>query len=217
MSSNAQSPARPGIKVGTASEFSLFFHVIPGHADAIREAIRGLENRSMPTRAVHNTTLPFTRFLAGHADYTPVHFGERRRETSWTHQIATAIVFTSPLMIYGAHPQSILENPAVEIIKSIPSVWDETIVLPPSTIGELAVFARRRGRTWFVGILNGSSEKTIHLPLSFLGAGKYRASLVRDHIDKADAVKIEESVVSHDKQLLIEMRGGGGFVARFKR
>ncbi len=43
MSSNAQSPARPGIKVGTASEFSLFFHVIPGHADAIREAIRGLQ------------------------------------------------------------------------------------------------------------------------------------------------------------------------------
>jgi alpha-glucosidase len=60
----------------------------------------------MEQRAVHNTTLPFTRFLAGHADYTPVHFGERRRETSWTHQIATAAVFTSPLMIYGAHPKS---------------------------------------------------------------------------------------------------------------
>jgi hypothetical protein len=43
MSSNAQSPVRPGIKVGTASEFSLFFHVIPGHADAIREAIHGLQ------------------------------------------------------------------------------------------------------------------------------------------------------------------------------
>ena len=34
---------RPGIKVGTASEFSLFFHVIPGHADVIREAIQGLQ------------------------------------------------------------------------------------------------------------------------------------------------------------------------------
>jgi alpha-glucosidase len=47
-----------------------------------REAIRGLEYRSMQTRARHNVTLPFTRFLAGHADYTPVHFGERRKETS---------------------------------------------------------------------------------------------------------------------------------------
>jgi alpha-glucosidase len=85
-----------------------------------REAIRGLENRSMSLRSVHNTTLPFTRFLAGHADYTPVHFGERRRETSWAHQVATAIVFTSPLMIYGAHPQHILDNPARDLIKPFP-------------------------------------------------------------------------------------------------
>src|SRR5260221_9464341 len=97
----------------------------------------------MDRRARHNTTLPFTRFLAGPADYTPVLFGERRRETSWAHQIATAVVFTSPLMIYGAHPKNILENPAVDIIKSIPSVWDETRVLSMSEIGELAAFARR--------------------------------------------------------------------------
>src|SRR5436305_5626034 len=109
-----------------------------------REAIRGLEYRGMNLRSVHNTTLAFTRVLAGHADYTPVHFGERRRETSWVHQIATAIVFTSPLMIYGAHPKHILENPAADLIKRIPSTWDETRVLAPSEIGELAVFARRR-------------------------------------------------------------------------
>jgi len=27
-------------------------------------------------------------------------------------------------MIYGAHPQHILENPAAELIQTIPSVWD---------------------------------------------------------------------------------------------
>ena len=42
-------------------------------------------------------------------------FGERRKETSWAHQIATAAVFTSPLLVYGGHPQSLLDNPAVEI------------------------------------------------------------------------------------------------------
>jgi len=182
-----------------------------------REAIRGMESRSLQTRAIHGTTLPFTRFLAGHADYTPVHFGERRRETSWAHQIATAIVFTSPLMIYGAHPKSILENPAVEIIKSIPSVWDETVVLPPSEIGELAIFARRRGNIWFVGILNGEVAKAVRLRLSFLGVGRYRATFVRDEKDQADAVKIEKSFVSHGSQLIVEMRAGGGFVARFQR
>ena len=179
-----------------------------------REAIRGLEYRSMNLRSVHNTTLPFTRFLAGHADYTPVHFGERRRETSWAHQIASAIVFTSPLMIYGAHPQHILENPAAELIKTIPSVWDETLVLPQSEIGELAGFARRNGDVWFAGIMNGLTGKTIRVPLDFLGPGKYQATLVRDQQNEPAAVKIENQLVSHRDSLMIRMRAGGGFVAR---
>ncbi len=71
-----------------------------------REGIRGLEYRRTPAWAEHNTTLPFTRFLAGHADYTPLVFGERRKDTTWAHQIATLVVFTSPVMIYGANPQA---------------------------------------------------------------------------------------------------------------
>ena len=59
-----------------------------------------------PCRARHDATLPFTRFLAGHADYTPVHFGPRRADTTWAHQVATAVVFTSPLLTYAAHPQT---------------------------------------------------------------------------------------------------------------
>src|SRR5229473_2316717 len=180
-----------------------------------REAIRGLEYRSMNLRSVHNTTLPFTRFLAGHADYTPVHFGERRRETSWAHQIASAVVFTSPLMIYGAHPQHILENPAAELIKTIPSVWDETLVLPQSEIGELAGFARRNGDAWFAGIMNGLTGKTIRVPLDFLGPGKYQATLVRDQQNEPAAVKIENQSINRRDSLTITIRAGGGFVGRF--
>ena len=182
-----------------------------------REAVRGLEYRSMSLRSKHNTTLPFTRFLAGHADYTPVHFGERRRETSWAHQIATAIVFTSPLMIYGAHPRHILDNPAAEVIKAIPSVWDETIVLAPSEIGELAVFARRSGDVWFLGVINGLTGRTIRVPVGFLGRGNYQATLVRDQQDDPAAVKIENLSVSSKDRLTIRMRAGGGFVGRFAR
>jgi alpha-glucosidase len=63
-----------------------------------REGIRGREYRRTPEWAQHNTTLPFTRMLAGRADYMPMVFGERRKETSWAHQIATAAIFTSPLL-----------------------------------------------------------------------------------------------------------------------
>ena len=182
-----------------------------------REAIRGLEYRNMQTRAAHDATLPFTRFLAGHADYTPMIFGERRRETSWAHQIASAAIFTSPVLIYGAHPKNILENPAVEMIKGIPSVWDETIALSVSEIGELAAFARRRGESWFLAIMNGPAAKSIKVPLSFLGSSKYKAMLVRDVQEDAAAVSIENSDANRSNTLTIGLRAGGGFIGRFSR
>jgi len=182
-----------------------------------REAIRGLEYRSMQTRARHNTTLPFTRFLAGHADYTPMHFGERRRETSWAHQISSAAIFTSPVMIYGAHPKNILDNPAVDLIKNIPSVWDETRALKVSAIGELAAFARLSGETWFLAVINGETAKTLKIPLSFLGNSKYAGMLVRDERDDPAAVKIENSRFTSADQVTIDLRVGGGFVGRFSR
>jgi alpha-glucosidase len=144
-----------------------------------------------------------------------MHFGERRRETSWAHQIASAVIFTSPLLIYAAHPRNILDNPAVELIKNIPSIWDETVVLPVSEIGEIAAFARRRADKWFLAIMNGPTARNIKLPLTFLGQNKYQAMLVRDQQADAASVKIENSTMSRKELLTIDMRDGGGFVARF--
>ncbi len=180
-----------------------------------REAIRGMEASRMTERSRHNTTLPFTRMLAGHADYTAMHFGERRRETSWAHQIASAAILTSPLLIFGAHPRSIFDNPARELIRKIPSTWDETIVLPQSEIGELAAFARRRGNVWFLAIMNGPTARRISVPLTFLPHGASVAMIVRDDLTESANVKIEHANVNPNSSLEIDLRAGGGFVARF--
>ena len=182
-----------------------------------REAIRGLEASRMTERSRHNTTLPFTRMLAGHADYTGMHFGERRRETSWPHQIASAAILTSPLLIYAAHPRNILDNPAREFIKTIPSTWDETIVLPQSEIGEVAAFARRNGSTWFLAIMNGPTARKFTVPLAFLRGGGRQATILKDVSEDAASVKIEQLRVNPNGSLEIDMRAGGGFVARFDR
>jgi len=181
-----------------------------------REGIYGLEHRQAPSWGRHNTTLPFTRFLAGAADYTPVVFGERRKETSWAHQIATAAIFTSPLLVYGSHPQALLDNPAVDLIKDVPSVWDETIVLPQSEIGEVAAFARRKDRTWFVAVANGGVERSLSVDLSFLRNDRYDALTVADRSDDAGAVRVEHHVLDKPRTLAIAMRAGGGFIARLR-
>ena len=180
-----------------------------------REAVSGMERRSMQTWAQHDTTIPFTRMLAGHLDFTPMLFGERRRETSWAHQIATAALFTAPLLVYGAHPQAILDNPAVELIKSIPSTWDETRVLPFSEIGEVAGFARRHGKQWFLVIANGPTARSLDVPLSFLDGGSHQALLVRDREDDPAAVVVENKTVRREDTLTVALRAGGGFIARF--
>jgi alpha-glucosidase len=182
-----------------------------------REGIYGLEHKRMQAWAGFNATFPFVRMLAGHADYTPTVFGERRRETSWAHQIASAAIVTSPLLVYGGHPASFLSNPAVEMIKSIPSVWDETRVLPPSAIGELALFARRSGNRWFVAAMNGTEARTVTLDPAFLGAGSYRALVVRDKLEDAAAVEVETKDARRDRPFEIAMRAGGGFVVRFMK
>jgi alpha-glucosidase len=181
-----------------------------------REGIYGLEHRRLESWARHNTTIPFTRMLAGHADYTPVHFGDRRRETSWAHQIASAAIITSPVTLYGAHPKNILDNPGADVIKSMPTVWDETIALSMCEIGEVAAFARRRGDSWFLAIMNGPKGRTLQIPLSFLGRGKYQALTLRDQPDQPAAMRTGNSTVGRNDSLTIEMRPAGGFVGRFR-
>jgi len=182
-----------------------------------REGIYGMEHKSIKEWATFNATFPFTRMLAGHADYTPVVFGERRRDTSWAHQIASAAILTSPLMIYGGHPSSLLSNPAVEIIKSLPATWDETRVLPPSEIGELALFARRSGTTWFVAAMNGPTARSMKIDLGFLGSERAKALIARDRLEESGAIEVEQRDVSRSEPLEIAMRPAGGFVIRLTR
>src|SRR5207244_7953387 len=131
-------------------------------------ACKGMESSRLWERAKHETTLPFTRWLAGPADYTPVHFGNRRADTTGAHQIASAAILSAPLLTYGANPHALLANPAVDLIKSIPATWDQTIVLPSSQIGELAAFARRKGNTWFIAVMNGPQPRSLDIHLDFL-------------------------------------------------
>jgi hypothetical protein len=43
MAAPATGTPRPGVSVGSTSEFSLFFHVQPGHEDDLREAVQALQ------------------------------------------------------------------------------------------------------------------------------------------------------------------------------
>jgi alpha-glucosidase len=188
------------------------------------EGVRGME--FFPPYAQHDVVLPFTRMLAGMADYTPTHFGARLADTTWAHQVANAVILQAPLLVYSAHPATMLANPSVDVLKKIPSVWDETVALPVSELRQVAAFARRSGNTWFLAVTNGSTARNVRIDLSaFLGrgsgqpgprVGSYRAVLLRD-TDEPAALKVEHLSLSPRDSLSIDLRSGGGFVAMLQK
>ena len=208
-----------------------------------REGIRGIEVNKMkegPLPASHNAALPFTRFVVGHADYTPVLFSNPG-PTTWAHQVATLVTFTSALQTYAEHPDTMMRSPilkkAFPIVKTIPPIWDETRVLLGSEIGKLTVMARRSGDVWFIGILNGEQiAKDYSLDLSFLGDENLAIAAISDDTTsprvnlvglnaKADLhefttaipLKVEQRSLKQERKLSVKLAPGGGFVARLTK
>lgn len=176
-----------------------------------REAIKGLEYGC--SDAGQDVITPFTRFVAGHADYTPMAFEKGPMgNTTEAHQIAMTAVFLSPLRCYGGRPEDYLLHPARDLFLSVPTVWDETIVLPPSEIGECIVMARRKGKDWYVAALAGKKNIEIELPLAFLTKKSYKATVVSD-TGKA-ACEISHGTLTRKDRLTIRMAEGGGFLAK---
>ncbi|OQP64430.1 glycoside hydrolase [Niastella vici] len=179
------------------------------------EAVKGMESSKLEDRATHETTIPFTRFLAGPAEYTVMLFNDHKRNTTVTHQMASAAILSAPLLTYAANPTSIITNPAVAVIKDIPAVWDETIVLPSSQIGELAAYARRKGNTWFVAVMNGTVPKKISITLRFLKTGTYKTTVVKDDGDNGDRVLVENRTYAPGDTIGLDLAPGGGYLAEF--
>ncbi|MRG44126.1 hypothetical protein GFS24_03325 [Chitinophaga sp. SYP-B3965] len=156
-----------------------------------REGIRGMELNIMkePIPAWHNAALPFTRFLCGHGDYTPGFFSNKG-PTTYTHQLALFYLFNSPFQCMAENPSTIINDPLyapiIPLLQVLPVTWDETRVLPGSEIGELAAFAKRKGKVWYVAVINGTEqEKEFVLRADFLsGKGNYEALVISDKDNK---------------------------------
>jgi alpha-glucosidase len=178
-----------------------------------REAICGREQGKLP--ATHDTALPFLRYVQGHADYTPtLLIRDRLNGSSFAHELAMAIVFTSPYLCMGDNPERYLASDAADVLKALPPVWDETLVLPGSEIGGCAAFARRRGQEWFIGIINGSMPRRATISLPFLNDGKYSLVELADDADRNNAFVRTERSVGRDEILIAPLRRDGGYVAR---
>ncbi|MBQ7952045.1 MAG: glycoside hydrolase family 97 protein [Alistipes sp.] len=196
------------------------------------EAVFGLEQMKWSKPEVdmmeYDVTMPFIRMIAGPIDYTqgamlnairseykPV----RKRPMSQgtrCHQLAAYAVFFSPLSMLCDSPSNYRKNvECAEFIASVPTVWDETVVLD-GKIGEYIVTARRSGEKWYVGGMTSWTPRTLEVDLSKLGIaagatvelfcdGKNAAKDATDYIRKS--IELPSNGV-----LTVELAPGGGFM-----
>jgi alpha-glucosidase len=197
------------------------------------EGVLGNEYNKWSTRAnaEHRTTLPFTRYLAGPADFTPGGFVNRapavfktgvsptQVQSTRAGELALFVCYDSPVTCVCDHPSNYRDKAGIGFLKLVPTVWDETRVLS-GAIGEHVVMARRSGDDWFLGALNNNQRRVKTLKLDFLGPGRWRMQLWRDHprsSEEAELVETEEREVSATDTLDLKMQRSGGAVARFTR
>jgi len=174
------------------------------------EGVRG--NEEMPD-ATHNTILPFTRYIAGPADYTICYY-DKRIKTTHAHQLALAAIYYSPVQtLYWYDKPSMSNNePELEFWDKIPTTWDETKVLQGEP-GEYITTARRSGNDWFVGTITNNDARTLKISLNFLLPGKkYIASIYSDDstVTTKTKVKVERIKVSTSSVLNVKLMPSGG-------
>ena len=181
-----------------------------------QEGIGG--NEEMPA-ADHNVVLPFTRFLCGPADYTPCYFNGRVKNTK-AHQLAMPVVYYSPVtfLYWYDLPNAYKGEKELDFWKHCPTVWDESKALA-GEIGEYIIQARRSGKDWFVGAMNGLQARDITLNTAdFLQKGKkYRVEIYNDDPSLQTRTKVASSAktIKAGKPLKLHLQASGGAALRF--
>jgi alpha-glucosidase len=174
------------------------------------EGIRG--NEEMPD-ATQNTIQPFTRFVAGAADYTICYY-DKRIKTTHAHQLALAAVYYSPLqtLFWYDKPAQSNGEPELEFWDHIPVTWDETRVLQGAP-GEYVSVARRKGAEWFLGTITNTDARNVRLSFNFLPSGKtFTAKIYTDDpaVPTHTKVKVEQRKITAATVLDVSLAPSGG-------
>lgn len=178
--------------------------------------------------ADHDIMMPFTRLVAGPADYhlggfrsVPekdyrIHYSRPLVTSTRCHMLAMYIVLESYLNMVCDYPEAYKGQPGFDFLKGIPTVWDETKVLS-AEMAEYIVTARRKGNDWYIGSINNSRGRTVNLNLDFLGDGEFLAEMLTDADDAdSDPNHIESSTltVTSSQRLTVHLASSGGAVIR---
>ena len=180
------------------------------------EAVLASENLIFTQQANDNEAFnaslhPFIRNAVGAMDFGPVLLNKRHnrensggttRKTTETFQLATAVLFQTPVQNFGITPNNLNEMPVhvIDFMKKVPTTWDSTVFIEGYP-GKYCVLARRHGNTWYIAGINAEQkERTITVTLPMLSDEELQLyfdnedrqpQLSRLHLQKNKQVKLK--------------------------
>lgn len=188
------------------------------------EAVLASENLvfnqySLDMHAYNATILPFTRNTVAAMDFAPVFLNDRLsrdqergtiRSTTDTFELATSVLYQSPVQHFGLTPNNLDEQPelVLDFIREVPATWDETQFVDGYP-GKHVVLARRQGNHWYVVAVNGEKsvkELSVNLPML---AGKSVQLLFDNANNKTQSKKV---TVPDNGLMKLSLMGQGGVV-----
>jgi len=193
------------------------------------EAIRGAEAYPRSKKygngppAIHSVRCTMTRNVVGSMDFTPVMFHprcvtDRPESQDYSFTLATAIAFESA----WSHYPDIADDPekgyravftacpeAKQLMNNLPTTWDETRLLS-ADMDSHCLWARRKGKVWYLGGLNGKNDQSqkLSVPCSFLGEGEF--NLLRIESAGKRELKVAKASVSNADTISTELPVGSG-------
>jgi alpha-glucosidase len=110
------------------------------------------------------------------------------------------------------YPEAYQGQHDFEFLKQVPVTWDEVRVINGRPMENITM-ARRSGNDWYVGAITNWDARTVQVPLSFLGEGKYVAEIYSDAPDAgtiATHTIFTKQDVDRSTVLEVKMAPGGG-------
>ena len=197
------------------------------------EGVYGMEQERWDSKSdfvTNEVTIPFIRMLAGPMDYTQgamrnggkysftAIYTEPMSQGTRCRQLAEYVIYESPFNMLCDSPSNyIREDECTRFIASVPTTWDETIVLD-GKVGEYIVIARRKDFRWYVGAITNWEERDIELDLSVLpNFGAKSGRIFRDGINANRAARdyVAEQIQVMGNKVKFHLAEGGGAVMVF--
>ena len=197
------------------------------------EGVYGLEQAKWDNNSdfvLNEVTIPFIRMVAGPMDYTQgamrnaqknnfaAVYTEAMSQGTRCRQLAEYVIFESPFNMLCDSPSNYLnEDECTQFIATVPTVWDETVVLD-GKVGEYLVIARRKDFHWYVGAITNWEERDLYLDLSVLpNFGAKSGRIFRDgpNANRAARDYVAEQVQVMGNKVKVHLAKGGGAVMVF--